>query len=95
MLGTDLIGHWEHVVVSNVKHFLQWPLSGTVGEQVGDALDKVDEAIGTEDTKRLLEEDPNAETLIDHGYKDAVKANSGSNASMYSRLEADLFWNNR
>lgn len=83
MLGTDLIGHWEHVIVSNVKQFLQWPLSGTVQEQVGEALDKVDEAIGTEDTKRLLEENPNADGLIDHGYKDAVKANSGKNASMY------------
>lgn len=85
MLGTDLIGHWEHVIVSYVKQFLQWPLSGTVQEQVGEALDKVDQAIGTEDSKRLLEENAEGEAVIDHGYKEAVEANSGSNASMCLR----------
>lgn len=83
MLGTDTIGHWEHVVVSNIKHFLQWPLSGTVQEQVGDAIDKVEEAVVSEDTKRLLEEKGETEAVIDHGYKDAVKANSGKDASKW------------
>lgn len=83
MLGTDLIGHWEHVVVSNIKSFLQWPLSGTIQEQVGDAIDKVEEAVSTEDAKRLLEEKTETETVIDHGYKEAEKANSGNNASMW------------
>lgn len=81
MLGTDLIGHWEHVIVSYVKGFLQWPLSGTISEQVGDAVDKVQDAVGTEDSKRLLEDNGETEGLIDHGYKDAVEANSGKDAS--------------
>lgn len=81
MLGTDLIGHWEHVIVSNIKHFLQWPLSGTVQEQVGDAVDKVQEAIVSEDSKKLLEEQSDAEAVVDHGYKEAAEANSGKDAS--------------
>lgn len=81
MLGTELIGHWEHVLVSNVKAVLQWPLSGTVSEQVGNALDKVDDVVGTEDSKRLLEEATQTDALIDHGYNEAQKANSGKDAS--------------
>jgi len=82
MLGTDLIGHWEHVVVSNVKALLQWPLSGTIQEQVGDAVDKVQEAVSPqEEGSRILEERGTGYAMEDHGFKEAEAANSGSNAS--------------
>lgn len=83
MLGTDLIGHWEHVIVSYVKGFLQWPLSGTIQEQFGEAVDKVQDAVTSEDSKRLLEDTDEAETVINHGYKEAVEANSGKDASKW------------
>ena len=85
MVGTDIIGHWEHVVVGYVKGWLQWPISGTVQESIGEAVDKIDETIGTgtEDGKRLLDEDGQAYGVEDHGYKEAEEANSGNNASMF------------
>lgn len=82
-LGTDLIGHWEHVIVSNVKHLLQWPLGGTAHEQVGNVIEKAEGVVHSEDGKRLLEANTEAEEVIDHGYKEAVKANSGKDASAY------------
>lgn len=83
LLGTDLIGHWEHVIVSNVKGLLQWPISGTVQEQMGDAVQKVVESVDPTEGKRLLEESgSDAYTVEDHGYREAEKANTGADASM-------------
>ncbi len=50
-------------------------------ESVGDAVDKVEEAVGTQEEKRVLEEGGEPYPVEDHGYKEAEKANSGSNAS--------------
>jgi len=87
LLGTDLIGHWEHVIVSNVKALLQWPVSGTIHEQIGEIAQKVSDNIDatTEDGKRLLEENgKDVYQVQDHGYKEAEKAATRDNASMCS-----------
>jgi L-aminopeptidase/D-esterase-like protein len=61
--------------------------SASAREQVEDASNQVETMVKAplEDVrdgeKRMLEEQ---ETYVDHGYKDAEKANQGSNASMYS-----------
>lgn len=65
-----------------VKGWLQWPISGTVQEQIGDAVDKVEEAVGTQEGTRLLEENGQTYAAVDHGYKEAEEANLGNNASM-------------
>ncbi|KAK5073892.1 DUF1279 superfamily [Lithohypha guttulata] len=85
-LGTDTIGHWEHVIVSYVKGFLQWPVSGTVQEQIGDAVDKIVESTGLEEGRRILEEDTRSTGIGDHGYKEAEQANGGNNASLWTQL---------
>lgn len=75
LIGADTVGYYEHIVVEWAKGILQWPLGSQAAQHVGDAVDKVAEASGAEDGQRVLEEDY-------HGYKQAEKANSGSNASM-------------
>ena len=89
LVGVDTIGHWEHQIVTWVKNLLQWPVSEEAGAEVEEgalhAAHKVEKRVLEEVTgeeKRVLEED---ETYVvtDHGYKDAVKANRGANASEY------------
>jgi len=82
MIGTDTVGHWEHVIVGYVKGWLQWPITGTAQESIGEAVDKVEEAVGVQEGKRVLEESNEAYEIEDHGYKEAEEANSGNNASM-------------
>lgn len=90
MLGTDRIGHWEHVVVSYFKGLLKWPVSTQAAEEeierANDALEKAEKvALENAAGKRILEEQSQeqyaAAELYDHGYKEAEKANSGANAS--------------
>lgn len=83
LLGTDLIGHWEHVIVSNIKGLLQWPLGGDLQEHVGEAVDKVAQATNIEEGTRILEEGGEEYVVQDHGYKEAEQANSGQDASKY------------
>lgn len=82
-IGPETVGHWEHVIVGYIKGFLQWPLAGTAHEQVGEAIDKIGEATGANDGKRLLEEAPAGSQyeVEDHGYKEAAAANRGEGAS--------------
>lgn len=84
LLGTDTIGHWEHVIVSNIKGLLQWPLGGDLQEQVGDAVDKVAQTTNIQDGERILEEGGEEYIVQDHGYKEAEKANRGSDASKHA-----------
>lgn len=86
LIGTDTVGHWEHVLVGYVKGWLQWPISGTVQESIGDAVDKVEEAVGTQEGKRVLELGEEENGVADHGVKEAEAANSGDNASMYQSM---------
>lgn len=87
-IGTDTIGHYEHVIVGTVKEWLAWPLGGDVGAKVGEVIDKAESAVmqghgastPVEEGERVLETD----SLIDHGYKEAEKANRGDNASKLS-----------
>ncbi len=51
LLGTDRIGHWEHVIVSWIKETITWPMGGSAEEKVDEAADKA-EVVG----KRMLEE---------------------------------------
>ncbi|EXJ77462.1 hypothetical protein A1O3_09688 [Capronia epimyces CBS 606.96] len=97
LLGTDRIGHWEHVVVSYVKGLINWPATTTAA-----VAEDVDSAVGTAEkpgnadvvaSKRILDEQSheqyvkeNADTVSDHGYKEAEKANSGANASIWTQL---------
>ncbi len=84
MLGTDRIGHWEHVVVTWVKDMVKWPLPKGAQEQVDKATDAAESATNGE--KRILEEKSDDYTIEDHGYKAAEKANSGANASTFCFL---------
>jgi N-terminal acetyltransferase 2 len=89
-LGTDTIGHYEHVVVEGVKGLLKWPIQGSkMAELVAD--EAVDEAAGGKEVeqleqgqRRVLEEKSSEEVINDHGYREAMKANRGDNASMIS-----------
>lgn len=91
LIGTDTIGHYEHVVVGTVKEWLAWPLGGDVGAKVGEVIDKAESAVmqgqGAEPStpvekgERILETD----SVVDHGYKEAEKANRGDNASKLAK----------
>lgn len=83
LIGADRVGHYEHIVVEWAKGVLQWPLGATAAQHVGEAVDKVAEASGAEDGQRVLEEDY-------HGYKEAEKANSGSNASRWYAIHFNI-----
>lgn len=87
-IGPETVGHWEHVVVSYIKGFLQWPIAGTAHEQVSEAIDKVEEVTGAEEGKRILEEAPAGSKyeVEDHGYKEAAAANRGEGASIWTTL---------
>lgn len=93
-LGTDRIGHWEHVVLSYIKGVVKWPLPEEGQEMVDGAVTEVKkmvkervpiESVREDGQKRVLEED---ETYVveDHGYRDAENANSGANASIWTQL---------
>jgi Protein of unknown function (DUF1279) len=90
LLGTDRIGHWEHVVLSYVKGLIKWPLGQGGQDAVDGAINEVKRVgketlplgEGQEDgQKRILEQEPTY-IVDDHGYQEAEKANKGENASM-------------
>ncbi|KAL2410319.1 hypothetical protein ABEF95_007717 [Exophiala dermatitidis] len=85
-LGTDRIGHWEHVVVSYVKGLLKWPVASQA--EIDDAVEKADkEAVEKATNKKVHEEEKQSQDGVsDHGYKEAEKANSGANASIWTQL---------
>jgi hypothetical protein len=88
-VGVETIGHWEHEIVTWFKNLVSWPVSETAGAEVKDgavhAVEKVEKAVEdvTGEEKRVLEEDS---TYVDHGYREAEKANMGANASEYTTL---------
>lgn len=98
MLGTDRIGHWEHVVIETFKGLVKWPLSTAAQEKIDAAGDLVNEKVsdavavvgegggdGEGEGRRVLEESSSqyrADEIEDHGYKEADKANRGADASM-------------
>ncbi|KIV88358.1 hypothetical protein PV10_08049 [Exophiala mesophila] len=100
LLGTDRIGHWEHVVIETVKSWVKWPLPATAQTQLNSAGDLIEEALRIDGDKasteqhttspRLLEEGQeqhdDADEVEDHGYKAAQAANSGANASIWTQL---------
>ncbi|KIW13226.1 hypothetical protein PV08_08413 [Exophiala spinifera] len=96
MLGTDRIGHWEHVALSWIKGVVSWPLPQRQKEVIDAAGDVAEAAVAGEagGQKRLLEEEEEEEEgapsqqneVEDHGYKEAEKANAGSNASIWTQL---------
>ena len=97
MLGTDRIGHWEHVVIETFKDLVKWPLPASAQDQIDTAGDiiteKVSEAVavreGEGEGRRILEESSShysADEIEDHGFKEADKANRGADASMSHML---------
>ncbi|KAK5212883.1 DUF1279 superfamily [Exophiala xenobiotica] len=97
MLGTDRIGHWEHVALAWIKGVVSWPLSERTKEVVEGAGDLVEaQVLGDGAKRRILEEESRAEyqspdrkamvEVEDHGYKEAEQANAGSNASLWTQL---------
>lgn len=72
LIGTDTVGHWEHVIVQKFKAWIPWLQKKQAAE-----VEAVQE-------KRALEEDDSYQ-VTEHGYKEAEKANAGSDASEYSR----------
>lgn len=91
LLGTDRIGHWEHVIVSYVKGLALWPVQGNTEEHVEGTAHDAEATIKRpleevrEGQQRILEED-DTYVVTDHGYKEAEKANRGSNASIATQL---------
>jgi hypothetical protein len=98
-LGTDRIGHWEHVVLSYVKGSVKWPL-GQGGQDTVDGAASEVKRVGKETLllgegqedgqKRILEQDPTY-IVDDHGYQEAEKANKGANASMLHPFYAAIY----
>ncbi|KIW67203.1 hypothetical protein PV04_06470 [Phialophora macrospora] len=78
LIGTDTIGHYEHVIVEGVKGLLKWPIR----EAGGDVVQEVE----VTDGKRILDEKSEDEVLDDHGYREAERANRGDNASLWTQL---------
>lgn len=99
LIGTDTIGHYEHVVVEGVKGLVKWPLSaaGGAGELVvagADGEEQQQQQAG--DTgKRILDEKSEVEVVNDHGYNAAEKANRGDDASTFSLCPLSLFFSLR
>lgn len=95
LVGTETIGHWEHVIVSYVKGLLQWPITGATQEQqqLGEAAHRVAETIDGVEGRRLLDDTPASESAAEaypvqeHGYKEAEAANKGENASMFFYMD--------
>lgn len=87
MLGTDRIGHWEHVALSWIKGVVAWPFPPKQKEVLEAAGDVVEASIvgEVEGQRRILEEagPEQIQQVEDHGYKEAEKANAGSNASEF------------
>lgn len=89
MLGTDRIGHYEHVVLEFVKGLVKWPLPEIAQDKLeiaGDLVsEKASEVVGDAPVaKRVLEEvsaEYAKEDIEDHGYSEAEKANRGADAS--------------
>jgi hypothetical protein len=99
LLGTDRIGHWEHVVLSYVKGLIKWPL-GQGGQDAVDGAANEVKGVGKETLllgegredgqKRILEQEPTY--IVDHhGYEEAEKANKGENASMSHPFYAAIY----
>lgn len=93
MLGTDRIGHWEHVALTWIKGLVSWPFPEREREVIEGAGDLVEaQVLGDGAKKRILEEESRAEyksqeakvEVEDHGYREAEQANAGSNASTFS-----------
>jgi len=93
LIGTDTIGHYEHVIVEGIKSVVQWPVQGSkMAEMVAEGA--VDEEAGGAEvkevertaTKRVLEEKGAAEVINDHGFREAERANTGDNASLWTQL---------
>ncbi|ETI22393.1 hypothetical protein G647_06467 [Cladophialophora carrionii CBS 160.54] len=78
LIGTDTIGHYEHVVMEGVKNLVKWPIREAAGDVVGEAE--------VADDKRVLDEKSEEEVLNDHGYREAERANRGDNASLWTQL---------
>ncbi|RMZ84285.1 hypothetical protein DV738_g732, partial [Chaetothyriales sp. CBS 135597] len=73
-LGTDRIGHWEHVIVTTVKDWLAWPIHAVEGDE-------------SSSNHHHHSTDPSDDDEhVDHGYKEAEAANRGSNASIWTQL---------
>ena len=51
LIGTDTIGHYEHIVVEGIKGVLKWPIQGT-GLEVG-VDGAVDKGAGGEEIKKV------------------------------------------
>jgi hypothetical protein len=92
-LGTDRIGHWEHVMLSYIKSWIKWPLlqqeqdvaDGAASEAKRETKEHVPvEDVREDGQKRILEEP--AMNVQSHGYKEAEEANMGENASTFSSL---------
>ncbi|KIW31740.1 uncharacterized protein PV07_03338 [Cladophialophora immunda] len=91
MMGTETIGHYEHVVVETFKSIVKWPIQGSTQAQMAadGAIDEASAEAGVRELEqraaqeggRVLEEPTN-----DHGYKAAEKANQGDNASLWTQL---------
>ena len=103
LLGTDRIGHWEHVVLSYVKAAIKWPLPEEAKEYIDGASNEVEkvvrEQVPLEELResgevRILEEDKTY-VVEDHGYREAEKANRGDNASEYTTPSSDLWLGER
>lgn len=89
LLGPDRIGHWEHVVLGYIKAVVKWPFGGDAQAEIEEAKQGSEGSVSIEqDTKRVLDEASPYE-VQDHGYKEAIKANKGADASKYNNLPSE------
>jgi N-terminal acetyltransferase 2 len=102
LVGTDRIGHWEHVVVSTIKEWLIWPITGTPVEDdvehVVDAGEKMmkaplqdiregDKQVEQGESQRVrVLEEDDTYISTDHGYKEAAEAAKGNDATIWTQL---------
>lgn len=96
-IGTDVIGHWEHVILGYIKAAVKWPLPRSGQDEVESSSQAVEAGArrhldlpGGEAPARILEENGAAYGIEDHGYREAEQANQGENASTSIRAEKRL-----
>lgn len=97
LIGTDTIGHYEHVVVEGIKGILKWPIQGSpMAEMVaegaveegagGKEVEEVEEVEKVEEGKKRILEEKSEQEVFDHGYREAERANRGDDASIWTQL---------
>ncbi|KAI9731680.1 MAG: hypothetical protein M1834_004469 [Cirrosporium novae-zelandiae] len=85
-LGTERIGHWEHIIIENVKEFIRWEkikdmIKWPLGINTNLEQAEAQEGVGPGEVSNEL-----VGVGYDHGVKEAEQRNMSDNASIWTQL---------